>query len=168
VGNSCSNNFCTAEFIVNVPVLGSNTFEIGNNTVTGGNCAAGAPATCTVSGFYVGGAATANVYNNLFGYSGAKDLQIVNARLYNNNFVGLVGLPLVSSGNLAIGSPLFSGGIGSFRIGPTSPFLDAGTSAFTQTAVDLDGNPRTNGGQVDIGAYEVQETIFRDGVETLL
>jgi hypothetical protein len=168
-GNTCSADDCTAEIIGNLPIFGAYSYEIGNNTIVGSACAAGAPATCLNSGFRIGGDATANVYNNLFGYSGGRDLDISLARLYNNNYVGLSGNnPVVSAGNFSIASPLFSGAIGSYRIGPNSPFRDAGFSAFILPAVDLDNLPRVNGRQVDIGAYEVQETIFSDPFETLL
>jgi hypothetical protein len=168
-GSSCGADDCTAEIIGNVPMFSTYSYEIGNNTIVGSACTAGAPATCLNSGFRISGDATANVYNNLFGYSGGRDLVISSARLYNNNFVGLSGgVPVVSVGNFSMASPVFSGGLGSFRIGPNSPFRDAGNSAFSMPTTDLDNLPRVNGRQVDIGAYEVQETIFSDPFETLL
>jgi len=43
---------------------------------------------------------------------------------------------------------------GDFRLRLTSPCINMGNNAHTDSATDLDGNPRVVGGVVDMGAYE--------------
>jgi len=56
--------------------------------------------------------------------------------------------------------PLFAGN-GDFSLQENSPAIDAGSNDFlsAETIVDLAGNPRINGGTVDIGAFEFQQII---------
>ena len=43
---------------------------------------------------------------------------------------------------------------GDYRLHPDSPCIDAGSRSYTNSVVDLAGNPRVSGGKVDMGAYE--------------
>jgi len=57
--------------------------------------------------------------------------------------------------NILGDDPLFENYLsGDFRLRSTSPAIGAGTTAYGVAAIDLAGNPRTNDGKVDIGAYE--------------
>lgn len=48
----------------------------------------------------------------------------------------------------------------SFRLGPSSPCIDAGTNDYeTAGTIDLDGAPRIVHGVVDVGAYEYRECL---------
>src|SRR6185436_16309710 len=48
---------------------------------------------------------------------------------------------------------------GNYRLGPTSPCVDAGANEeWMLGAIDLDGNPRIHNGTVDLGGWESQVT----------
>lgn len=56
-----------------------------------------------------------------------------------------------------------------FDLSPDSPLIDAGSDAalenFAPGLVDLRGKPRTLGAHVDVGAYEFDGRLFKDGFE---
>ncbi len=61
--------------------------------------------------------------------------------------------------------PQFVGG-GDYRLSASSPLVDAGNAAVTGGTGSYDAAGRTRViGQVDVGAYEVDEIIFRNGFE---
>lgn len=57
--------------------------------------------------------------------------------------------------SLLTGDPQFMDRENDFRLKPSSPAIDAGTSEIDIPAVDVAGNPRKQGDEVDIGAYEM-------------
>jgi hypothetical protein len=66
-------------------------------------------------------------------------------------------LPPLGVGNIT-NEPLFvnTNNWANLRLQSNSPCINAGNNAYVTSATDLDGNPRTAGGTVDIGAYEFQ------------
>jgi hypothetical protein len=65
-------------------------------------------------------------------------------------------LPALGTGNIT-NDPVFVSLAGAdYHLRPDSPCINSGTSFCVAGSSDLDGNPRTVGGTVDIGAYEFQ------------
>jgi len=95
-------------------------------------------------------------------YGGYRNQNIVWAN--NVTFNGVAGqasvrtdgnnaMPTAANGNLLGVNPLFVGPPNDFRLSANSPAIDAGTSAYGVSTLDLDGTARVEG-VVDIGAYE--------------
>lgn len=79
---------------------------------------------------------------------------LVGATLTNNDIEATTGVAVAETGTLHV-DPLFAG-LGNFRLGASSPLLNAGVGnpPGGLASVDLDGNPRVAGPAVDLGAYE--------------
>jgi hypothetical protein len=137
-----------------------------NNSVLEGNFAAN----------YGGGAVSSSVVNCTFTRNGSGQhaggthlCQVANSIVYFN----LSGIPgseddLGSSftnsctsadpggtGNITTDPRFILLGAGNLRLLPSSPCLNTGSNALATGALDLDGNARTNGAVVDMGAYEL-------------
>ncbi len=109
---------------------------------------------------------TLEVYNSIFlnnypktNFFGAKK----SAFISNSYFYNFDCDSIPASSNLTCGpgiiigiDPLFRDTAnGDYRLQPCSPLINAGTnSVIAPGATDLNGNPRIQGGTVDIGAYE--------------
>jgi len=99
------------------------------------------------------------------------------AIVYDAGFEFDVGQPfppgmVVNQGGNQSANPQFVGA--SLYLAPTSPAVDAGSNALNATPLDLDGNPRIQGGIIDLGAFEyfnnpcspgLTDTVFCDGFE---
>ena len=144
------NNFCTA---IDFLQPGSN-FQITNNTMVGN--ARG------IGGYMTGNAL---VKNNIIAWNNTG-LEIVSWEsmdvIWQNNLVignnlNYSGIPDQTgiNGNISV-DPMFLDPAGNdYHLSPASPAINAGdTGSIYLPATDLDGNPRTINGTVDIGAYE--------------
>lgn len=171
--NRCGYRNCA----LSATVMASNPSEIravfGNNTFVGNACAAGTE--CEFAGARFGGSARSLFYNNVFAANTLGDLSLENtaggggSELYHNSLVSLSGVPpLQAVGNIAFANPQFVDLL-SDDLRPTfsSPLRNAGTLAFEYLQLDLAGKNRINESEIDIGAYENQDRMFRDGFEDL-
>jgi len=70
------------------------------------------------------------------------------------NYTCTTPMPAIGTGNITT-NPLFVNAAGGdFRLQAGSPCVNKGSNAHVVGAFDLDGNPRIQGGTVDMGAYE--------------
>ena len=99
------------------------------------------------------------VYGNAWGISVS---QATTGVILRNNIVYLNsggnimndgGQGAIISNNLISDPGFIDAGTGDFHLRSGSPGIDAGV-ALTEVAYDMDGTPRPQGGQYDIGAYE--------------
>ena len=117
--------------------------------------------------FHTGiGAPHVGIYNSIFNLApqsipfyylpfGASPGAIFDHNLINlpDTFPNPYGL--IKTNNLWSTDPQFmQPDSGDFRLQPCSPAIDAGTNAAVFTATDAAGQPRMQGGTVDMGAYE--------------
>lgn len=141
---------------------------IGNNTVVANSCGT---TSCETGGFLVFGSARAAVYNNAFAFNDGNDVQFsgASADLLYNNINQFAGSPVTVIGNLDLADPLFANVLAlDFRLRFESPLRNGGGAGFNLGEVDFDGAPRINDGQVDMGAYENSEVLFKSSFETLM
>jgi len=60
-------------------------------------------------------------------------------------------------------NPMFvNATLGDFRLQPESPCINTGNNAYAVGDLDLDSNPRIQGGTVDMGAYEWMIVVVKD------
>lgn len=163
-GNSCSNTNCAASLTVNDPSnTGTFRAELLGNTIVSNFCTGA----CSVDGLRIGGSAIVRVANNLF--SGhLTDLHIdAQHHLLFNNVVHVTGVaPITATGNVALVNPGFiNAAHNNYRLHPGSPLVDFSNAVLPLPSSDLDGNPRVHNSITDLGAYESQSNLFRNGFE---
>jgi hypothetical protein len=161
--NTCANGPCGAKLVTAQPVA---VVNILNSTIARNRCPA---ITCPMAGVFIDNFFSTLVGNNAFHENEGAQLEFAPAnafRLVHNRIESFIGSPTESVGNIAAPNPGFVDAAGNnFRLRPDSPLLDAGDGAISAGDFDLDGNPRTNGRGRDIGAYELQYLVFKDGFE---
>jgi hypothetical protein len=145
------------------------TIYITNNTITGNtNTGINNMITAIGSAGAVGHVSNTVSHGN-FG-SGAYDFYLYGFEkvdFFNNAYTSITGAQAPGgSGNLIGLDPQFVGA-GDFHLLSTSPLLRVGTltPAGGLPATDLEGNPRSVDGQVDIGAYQNADFIFANGFD---
>lgn len=115
---------------------------------------------------------TLDVYNNVFCGNADHDLQIdvasgVTATVASNDICsrGVWGGAIAEVANLDV-DPGFAGG-GSYHLRGNSPLRDSGDNnpPGGTDSVDAGGMRRVVFGTVDMGAYELQDSIFANGFE---
>jgi hypothetical protein len=113
---------------------------------------------CTVafnSGVLGGGIVNCHADNCILYYNTGGDFS-PNTSAYPLNYCCSPVLATNGFFNIT-GAPLFVNAAGDdFHLQSTSPCINAGNNVYVTAATDLDGNPRIQGGTVDIGAYEYQ------------
>jgi hypothetical protein len=153
-----------------LPGLGGGLFLNGsslvNCTVTGNRTTGYGPDPAKGGGIYV---ESGNVRNSIIYFNAAssgtnwywndplfpiQQLQLVGEAPFTYSCTtpdpGGVGL-----GNIVEDPQFFDRTNGNYRLGPTSPCIDAGLNeAWMSSAYDLDGNSRIHNGTVDMGAWE--------------
>lgn len=167
-GNVAINGIGAVSLTVNHTEDETYRVRVGGNTFVDNGCASGSPS-CTAA-LRVGGSARAAVFNNAFVLSDGIDVAVGGPGplyLLNNNLQNWSGVPLVQSGNLAFADPGFVDlFVGDFRLADDSPLREAGNGGFDLGALDYRGRPRLNDAQYDIGAFENDTLVFRNGFET--
>jgi hypothetical protein len=143
-----------------------------NSATSGGGAYNSTLKNCTVAGNQVGtflaygggvrGGTLTNciVYCNTGGSSGSSNY-------YSSTLSYCCTRPLPSGTGNITNAPLFvnTNGWSNLRLQTNSPCINVGNNAFAVGLTDLDGNSRIRGGNVDMGAYEVQ---FLDAFHTWL
>ncbi|UCC32351.1 MAG: right-handed parallel beta-helix repeat-containing protein, partial [Phycisphaerales bacterium] len=90
--------------------------------------------------------------------------------VYGNAEYDYYGLtdPTGTHGNISADPRLADPAYGNVHIQPDSPCVDAGSNADTSGDLDIDGEPRIQGGTVDIGADESDGTVWPAGPYVLV
>lgn len=142
-----------------------------NNTVVGNVVTS--PSTSSFAGGIADDSGIENVANNLIA-GNTNGLKGGNSTRFSHNCVfGNSGTDYViagpGAGDISSDPRFVAPGVGDYHLGAGSPCIDAGDDLYvTSGETDLDGNPRTNGLHVDIGAYESQDSTPPATTSTLL
>lgn len=133
----------------------------------GGGAYNGTPRNCTFAANYAGlggGAAYGGTLYNCILYYNAIGANLpagtngYNIGIYNCCVAATNGLGLLNGGNFTNAPQFVNPAAGNFRLLPSSPCINTGTSSAAPAGLDLDGNARLFGSAVDLGPYENQST----------
>lgn len=117
-----------------------------------------------VGGLYCGGTTRCQIHGGIFWNNTAVGLYLGgDFGVLSYNDIGTLGglAPSISEGNVSVNPKFVDANNDDFHLAGDSPLL--GTCPYFSYIADLDGNPATVSGKIDLGAY--QETIFIDGVD---
>ncbi len=166
--NSSHYGNAALEVTANYTPASATAVLLGNNTFVANQCLPNADPACAAT-LRVGGSARAVIYNTVFAFTEDPHLQLDNDHidLFSTNFLTLGGnVPANAAGNLALTNPEFVDLFNhDYRLMESSPLRDHGTPDYALGRWDADGHERTNGPQVDMGAYEFQDVAFADDFE---
>ncbi|MBN1184324.1 MAG: T9SS type A sorting domain-containing protein [Bacteroidales bacterium] len=104
------------------------------------------------------------IYNNTSNLVHQNIINYLNSSSFSHCAVESSNSLVGTNGNIGLSStPFIHTGEDSLCLHSTSSCIDAGsTSGLTILDVDIAGNPRINGDDIDIGAYEYQIPLFDD------
>ena len=103
--------------------------------------------------YYAGGAPVSASYNSIV----YNNLANTGPNYEGGTFSYCDTAPLPSGRGNISNNPVFVNlAGGDYHLQSNSPCINSGNNAYIATATDFDGNPRIQGGTVDIGAYEYQ------------
>lgn len=161
VDNLFYNNSCCA---IGIGCFSNQLQQVMNNTIVGNRCGIGINGVCS-DDVYPGSGIVANniIVGNKVGLQtmstelGSTAWQ--NNLVYGNNLdyhwvTDQTGI----NGNISADPCFIDDDKNNYHLSATSPAIDSGSaSSASLSAMDFDGNPRTYGSKVDIGAYEFNQ-----------
>jgi len=133
-----------------------NCLVVGNMAGTGGGAYSVNLYDCTVSGNTAtndaGGVYGGSQFNTTIYFNSAPN----NSNWDGSQFYYCCTTP-GATGVMTTNAPLFVNQVvGDYHLQSNSPCINAGYNAYVSVTNDYDGNPRIQGGTVDLGAYEFQ------------
>ena len=138
---------------------------MGGMTVAG-NVTAGGNGNFSNGAQFIGDGAVA-IHNSIYFGNQGEDLLFGNGpATLDSSDIGamLQGFGVLTQNNVLHVDPRFVGG-GNYRLAGDSLLRDAGNNTFANGTHDVVGQPRVVFDTVDIGAYEVQDRIFKNGFD---
>jgi hypothetical protein len=144
------------------------TAYLTNNTITNNTNSTNGSAITSI-----GGSTATGFVSNTISYANQgpsiKDFHldgIGKVQFVHSDYVSIDGTPAAGTGNFTNVDPKFVGA-GDYHLRDFSPLLRVGTVAPSGglPATDLEGNARTSGGKVDLGAYQNVYLIFANGFD---
>jgi hypothetical protein len=134
----------------------------GNTAFGGGGTYASSLGNCTVvsnsASFVAGGSSGGTLLNSILYHNTAADDPNYDYQYFTCVLSNCCTIPLPAngSGNITNDPAFVNPAGGDYHLQSASPCINSGNNAFVPPGPDLDGNPRIQGGTVDIGAYEYQ------------